>query len=279
MKINTINSKMHQLVEGYFKIGNGSTWILIMGSCRTVPYVQYLADWNEANDGRFTVCFIDPFNFNYDIQNNRTDFEKVITSLEIDTRILYLLERCDIFIHEYYANFGMFNCDKKEKKNIYQFGMAAPIDICIPNWNDRMVLFGDIVSFDIEIRKRAISDYNVLGKLSDDTEDIIWRRSRGEFIKFFKICEMSSFPEFEEIFKRTYLRERMFWNSNHVSKGFTLRIFDLLNEKYLHLDLSKGFNRDHDDLFKEPHTNMTEYDTRMFYWPNEEVIPLKSKLF
>jgi hypothetical protein len=142
------------------------------------------------------------------------------------------------------------------------------------------VLFGDIVTFDTEMRKKAVQDYNVLGKLSDQTKKEIFEISQENVRKFGRVCYLSSLPEMSHIFLQNWIFKRMFWSYNHVSKHFTLEIFKLLNEKFLHLDLSKGFDENHVDLFANNYTKLTEYDIEFynFQW-GEEVGQLKNKIF
>lgn len=280
MNINTINTKQAQLVQGYFKIGSGTQKILIIGSCRTVPYVNYFSEWNEANGNPFTVCFIDPYNWCFDLSNNRRDHSEVILGMEKDETMLELFASTDICIHEYYRNFGMFNFDSGEAKNIYQFGMKPSIDICIPNWNDYFVLFGDIVSFDIEIRKKAIADYNVLGELSAALQEDIYDISQANLSKFYNVCMKSSLPEFGPHFFSNFLKKRYFWNSNHVTKEFTIDVFKLMNKKFLNLSLGKGFYPNHIDMFSNVQTSLTTYDILWhgYEWDGELVKNLKEKL-
>lgn len=206
--INTVNTKQEQLRNGCFEIGNGPEKILIVGSCRSVPYVEYL---NQANDGRLTIRYIDPFNWNWDCKENFVDFEAKINSLETDPRILEILSSTDIYIHEFYDSFGMFNSSKESPKNIYQFGLSPRLDICIPNFND----------------------VHILGQPKEDGE--------GALEKFYGICRQTSFPEMEEYFRANWRMTRLFWTHNHVSRYFTLFIFRLLNDKFLHMDLSNAF--------------------------------------
>jgi hypothetical protein len=277
--INTINTKRQQLENGYFKIDSGNELILIVGSCRSVPYANYLHEWNIANGNRFTIAFIDPFNFHYDLKDNRVDIQEKINSLETDDGMLAMLRSTTIVIHEYYENYGMFCFDKNADKNIYKFGLNPTIDICIPNFNDRFILFGDIVTFDTDIRKKAMADYNVIGKLSEQTEDEIYQISRYNLNKFYEVCLKSDLQEMMNFFMGNYLFKRLWWTSNHVSKWFTLAIFNLINDKFLHLDLSKGFNSDHVDMFANNYTCLTEYDVKFygFDW-GEEVKQLRDKL-
>lgn len=278
--INTINIKQQQLNNGFFTVGSGKEVVLIMGSCRVLNFVNYLNEWNEANGNPYTIHSIDPFNFNWNIHEERVDYEKELIKWEQDKRMLDMIASVDIFIHEFYANAGMFNVFRDSNKTIYDFGMKTKMDICIPNWNDYFVLAGDIVSFDLVIRKKAIQDYNVLGKLSDQTKKEILILSLKNYNKFYDVCDKSNFPEMIGYFKENYLAKRLFWSYNHTSKVFTLALWKYMNDKCLHLDLSKGFNPDHEDVFANNYTKLTELDIELYgYEWGEEIIQLKDKLF
>ena len=277
MKITTVNTKKDQLTNGYFKTGTGNETILILGSCRSVPYVQYFHDWNEQNNNRFTITFIDPFNWHFDLNDNRTDFESKITSLEKDERILNLIKSTDIFIHEYYVNFGMFNCSKECEKNIYKFGMNPKIDISVPAFNDIFILTRDIVNFDTNIRKMAIADYNVTGKLSDTTYLEIKKVSDYNLNKFLDICSKTSFPEFADFFESKYKAVRMFWTSNHISKWYTIEVLSMMNNKFLHLDINYSKLLNAPDMFANNETLLCEYDEG-YTWHDEQIKPLKDSL-
>lgn len=206
--INTVNTKQEQLRNGCFEVGSGPEKILIIGSCRSVPYVEYLKQANEENGNRLTIRYIDPFNWHWDCQENFIDFEAKINSLETDPRILEILRTTDIYLHEYYDSFGMFNSSREKEKNIYQFGLNPRLDICIPNFND----------------------VHVLGGTKEEGE--------AALEKFYGICRQTSFPEMEQYFRDNWRTTRLFWTANHISRHFSLFIFRLLNEKFLHLDLS-----------------------------------------
>jgi len=278
--INTLQIKQQQLAKGFFTIGSGPEVILVMGSCRVINFVTYLSEWNEANGNRFTIHSIDPFSWNWDEKEERTDYAKVLLELEHHEGLLSMLKSVDILIHEYYANAGMFNCKVPSDKNIYQFGMNPQIDICLPNFNDCFILFSDLVSFDADLRKKAIADYNVIGKLSEQTKDEIFKKSQFGIEKFYYVCRGSDVPEMQDYFAENFKKQRLFWTYNHTSKWFTLAIFNFINGKFLHLDLSNGFNKDHEDMFANNYTKLTEYDIEMYgYDWGEEIIPLKDKLF
>lgn len=277
--INTVNTKEQQLRKTYFSIGSGSEVILIMGSCRTVPYLNYFNLWNTQNGNRFTINFIDPFSWNWDIHDGRVDYMTTLTSLETNPNLLKMLSEVKIFIHEYYSNAGMFNVFK-DSKNIYQYGMNPVIDICVPNFNDLFILFGDIVSFDFDLRKRAIQDYNVIHKLSDETCNDIISVSNNNLSKFYDVCDKSDIPHMRHYFIDNYHTKRLFWNYNHVTKNFTLPVFSHLAYK-LDLNLSPSFMQEisKDDMFANNYTYLTEHDVKYLglKW-EEEIKPLKDKL-
>lgn len=274
--IGTIAIKQEQLTKGYYSIGTGNELILIIGSCRSVPYLNYLNDWNQQNNNRFSICFIDPFNWNWDINDSRvSDYHQELAQQEKNETLLSMLRSTTIFIHEYYANAGMFNCNKLAEKNIYQYGLNPTMDICIPNFNDIFILTRDIVSFDMEIRKKSIADYNVIGKLSERTLIDIDKVRDCNLEKFYNICVKTDFPEFAEIFKNNYKRLRYFHTFNHVSKHFTLAIFQFINDRFLHLDFSHQ-EISQLDLYDSHYTKLCEYD-KQYTW-HEEIIPLKISL-
>jgi len=269
--------------KGYFSVGTGSEVIFIMGSCRSVPYLNYLYLWNEQNGNRFTVCFADPFTFHWTKDGERVNYEEKLIELESNESLLAMLKSCKIFLHEYYENAGMFNVSKDKEKNIYQFGINPEITISIPAFNDIFILTADIVNFDTAIKYKATQDYNVFGKLSAQTlQDIAEVRERN-LEKFYANCAKTSFPEFAAIFKENYKKMRFFWNSNHIAKKYTLHIFYILAGKFLKLSASSKFIEEisKHDMYANNYTYLTEYDEG-YSWTidgvPEEIKLLKEKL-
>ncbi len=262
--INTLDIKQQQLVDGYYSTGSGPKNILVMGSCRVVNYVTYLKEWNEANGNPFTIYSIDPFSWNWDIKGERTDYEAEILKQESNAKLLDMIGKVDIFIHEYYQNAGMFNCDKGASKNIYQFGMRPDVDVCIPNFNDLFILYNDIIAFDMELKRKVNQDINSFGRISDAVKEQLFSKSKSELNKFYSICDKSDVPEFKQYFKTSLGGPRLWWTCNHVSKYFTLAMFELINKKYLHLDLSKGYDTSHVDIFANNITEITDIDREWY---------------
>lgn len=229
--INTIDCKAAQLRDGYYQSGTGPKQILILGSCRTIAYLSYLADYNKGKN-ELTIRRIDPCD--WAVSGVK------IESLEKDERIFSVVDSCDIFIHEYLVNWGMFNTDRTVFKNIYTYGLnSGAIDIAIPNFNDHLILENDWV------------DYG-----STTPPDYI-DQGEKQIKKFCRHAEASSFPEFGEDFKNNWRNIRYFWRPNHVSARFTRSIFYDMNQKFLHLPIGEISQ---EDLFASPRTQVTQRD-------------------
>src|SRR6185369_6735017 len=99
--ISTIESKQQQLINGFYQTGTGPQQILILGSCRTLPYLSYLKRWNGTNGDRLTIRRIDPCD--WAVEN------VPLEPLERDDRILKVIRETEIFIHEHLESYGFVN--------------------------------------------------------------------------------------------------------------------------------------------------------------------------
>lgn len=273
--IEGLTTKRAQLRDGFFQTGTGPETLLLVGSCRTLSYLNYLHRWNRENGNRFRIARIDPTDFWYNERDELMDlsaFETAMITRETDHRILELLRSATIFIHEWYKYYGMFNTAKGLEKNVYHFGLNPQVDVCLPNFHDKFVLFTDLLHFDEYLRRRFLAD-----GLTPDLAASIKDRGLANLDKFYDICQMTSFPEFADFFKEQWTRKRFFWTGNHVSGHFTWQLFRLLNDRFLNLPLSDSFCREAavEDQFRNPHTPVTQADRDSYgiTW-NEPTLPL-----
>ncbi len=238
----TIKQKLREV----FEIGSGPTNILVLGSCRCVPYINYLDRYNRNAGEPFRIYAIEPNNYHWNSFDQPVNIEQKLVQLETDNRVLSIIESCKIFIHEYYANFGMFNTGIYMPKNIYQFKMKPEQDILIPNFHDHFILENDWVACGIPTPPHYIT----LGE--------------AEIEKFALVCRRSSFPQMRDHFIRNWTTTRFFYRPNHISAAFSLYIFRLMNEQFLHLNLTEEFwaGAETEDLFREPCTQVTERDKK-----------------
>lgn len=249
--------------------------ILIVGSCRCVPYLNYIARFSEMNDHPFRIHFIEPWDNHWNAAGEMVDFEAALLALEQDERVLSVLKETTIYIHEHYECAGMFNSSRQSPKNIYQFGMAPRVECSIPNFHDHFVLCTEQAQFDQRTRENIRSNGGVPSR-----QTLSEMKDYGmlSLERFYGACAKSDFPEFAEYFKDNWRRMRLFWMGNHVSRFFTLEMFQMMNDKFLHFPLNEAFwgGASQEDLFENPHVPMTQYDVSMYglSWP-EEVVPFK----
>lgn len=260
-------------VYSIYSDGSAKESILIVGSCRTVPYLNYLHRYNEMAGKPLRIQFIEPWNFHWNAAGELQDFEAALLAAESDEIVLTAIRDATIFIHEHYENAGMFNTSSRTEKNIYQFGIKPRLNITVPNFHDHFILGLEQVMFDQSLRNRLA----VHGRVTEELFHEMRERGYEEVRKFLSVCAMSDFPEMGAYFQEFWRTHRMFGKGNHVSKEFTLPIFRWMNEKYLHLPLNNDFwyAASQEDLFANDVTPMTQFDVEAYglEWP-EEVRPL-----
>lgn len=275
--LSTLQCKNEQLSRGYFQSGSGPEVVLLLGSCRTLAYANYLVRWNETiGRNRLTICRIDPFDWHWNEDGSSGDLESALRACETDPRILDLLRRTHVFIHEHYQYFGMFNTAAWAEKNIYQFGMQPRLNICFPNFHDVFVLFNEQVMFDAALRENIQRNGGVPSVLSID---VMRDSGLGALEKFYSICRLSSFPEMENEVRDNWTKRRFFWTGNHVSRHFTGYLFRRMNERFLNLETDAEFwqGADSEDQFSRPCTAVTQWDVDAYQlsWENTPIEPLK----
>lgn len=268
--INTQNIKSKRF-DGLFQCGNPDSKevVFMMGSCRGVPHLNFL---NAAHNGRFKIYYVDPHDFHWDAANNLVDLHEAIDRASQDPRILAAFRSATIFIHEHYGNYGCFNTDRTAPGNIYDHGMAAPLDICLPNFHGKFILFQEIADHVggwegvKEMTYEMMEEFSGIGQASLHT--------------FKEMCALTSFPEFADYFEANMRRHRMFFSNNHVSHNFTIPLFRLMNEKFLGMPVHPEFYCrlfDTPDLYASHGVvPLTLYDVEAHGWEwDEPLVELK----
>lgn len=236
-----------------FSCGNAASKdvILLMGSCRVVPILNYL---NIACGNTHNIFCIDPINYAIDEQGTALPQEHLLTALETDEHFLAILRSVTIFIHEGLSSFGILNT-VRQRKNIYSFGMKPQIDVNLPNFHDVLLLVNDFIALDPKWRHA----------LTEEDQEEIFRLGNDHIMRFLGICAKSSFPEFGEWFRQNYQKVRLFHSFNHVSSAFTLEIFRRMNEQFLHFPLDDAFWQHPDvtaDMYGNNSTKLSRLDLK-----------------
>lgn len=250
--------------EKVFRCGNEvnpEETVLILGSCRVVPYLNMLAHYNGTSGGNTLRIFcIDPINYCVDMAGNALPTAGLLEALETDEHFLSILRSVTIFIHEGLSSFGILNTLRSAETNIYQFGIEPKIDVMIPNFHDIFILVNDFKAIDPKWRK----------ELNEMEQLAIVQHGNTHIDRFCGICEKSSFPEFGPWFRENFLKQRLFHSFNHVSAAFTLAIFRLINEKFLKLELDADFwaKIGEQDIYANIQTAVTDLDRkwRPYQW-------------
>lgn len=267
---NTQSIKAPHYTQGFFSTGTGPEVIVLLGSCRIVPYLNFLNYLNK--DNRFTLVTVDVVNFSFDEHDKSVDGREFSKRFESSKPLLDVLRKCRIFIHEHTANYGMFNTDKAQENHIYKWGMNPEVDIGIPNFNNIFVMFQEYMDYDTELRNEAKAGMTPIwaGKVQ--------RKGLDAIEHFLGICKLSSLPEFGTMFAETWRNVRYFWTGNHVSNKFTGAVFGMMNDRFLHLPTDEGFWNmvKSDMMYSTPCAPITSWDRRAYglTWPELDE-PLK----
>lgn len=264
MNINTISIAPVHYTRGFFTIGSGAESVLIIGSCRSVPYANYFHYLNA--DNRFTIHLIDVVKYYYDENGNPRPTEVSAQLFENSPEMLNMIKGVKWFIHEHCESFGMLNTSKSCPKNIFQFGMNPEIDMGIPNFNDIWIMFQELANLSPHHRRIFMDDIAQNGKITYKTVDEVRAEGLEKMEKFLRHCEASSIPEFATRFRDRWRDHRYFWTGNHVSSLFTTEVFSMLNDRYLHLYTTPEFWSRilSEDAYRIPSTPVTPYDVEAF---------------
>ncbi len=228
--IDTIISKTQQLKNGFFQSGTGPAQVLVLGSCRLIPYVTYLGEWNKAaGNNQLTLRRIDPCDY---ISHSE---------LETNPRVVAALRSTEIFIHE-----------PLNDRRVYHAGMNPRQDITVPNWHEHRVLENDWTDYGAVVPPDYIA------------------RGESEINLFCAGCARSSFPEFGKLLQNTWRSIRYFWRPSYVSAAFTKAIFKAMNDRFLHLPIDQVTDHDSLGAPYRDVTRVTQRDRdgHGITWPN-----------
>ena len=261
------------------KAGNPSSGetILILGSCRAMPYLNYIS---ECNNERYKAVYIDPFNYHFDEKNEKIDFQQALLNLESNQELRSLFGSVKIFIHEHYANFGMFNTSSSSEKNIYQFGLSPETTIHIPSFHDIFILTNDFVLISSFLDQFKL-DLESHKELQPSTIETMKALSNSSISKFLKNCQSTSFPEMASFFSENWMSTRLFCSFNHISFSYSMKVWEWLNPRFLRLpcDNEKLSQLSSQRLYENTLTPLCKYDLLMhdYKWDEEIrelVVPL-----
>lgn len=268
--ISTLDVKK-KLYDGFFHVGDESSKevILMSGSCRGIPHLNFIHQWNELHGRPFLIYYINPCDYHWDKNENEQDIQKALAEVAESPVLHDLLKRTKIFIHEHFERWGVFNTDENKDHNIYHLGLKPEKDICLPNWHCRFILFQDIVRIDEKAKATAKA---CGGELSSEVKEDFKRRGVEAMDSWMEMCALTSFPWFADYFKDHRITKRFFFNGSHISNHFTIPVFENWSKELLGLQVSDDFIK---GLYAVDMYNnygvmpLTKYDVEAygFQWP------------
>jgi len=223
--------------------------VLIHGSCRMIPYVNYI---NESTN-KYKIIFLRAFG---------NDLNKA----ETNTSLHNILKSVKVFIFEHSQNIGVLNTDPSQPKNIYQIGLNPNLSIQIPSLNNIFVLFNDYFNQSaVSYTTSLIGPYDP-SNLSNSQILAIYQDGEQQIQKFIANCANTSIPEFADYFLQNYLSTRLFCSFNHTHRNYTHKVWELINDRFLHLPSLPHLSSM--CFYENSQTSLNPYDNihRTFSW-------------
>lgn len=217
--------------------------VLFVTSCRGLPHFNYLKVWNEMNGNPWRLTITLPYLWHHTPDNQPRDVKVSLAACRRNDRILGAIKRASIVIYEHHENYGMFNTALSCGETLWHLTRAVVLPIHLPGWNNHFILAKD----------RPVEPLNA---------ELLALHGHHELNTFVRNCERTSFGDFAGWFLRHWRSRRLFWTHNHPTNLYTLELFQRMNEKFLHLNLTADFwNAVRGmDLFQENHTEVTDMD-------------------
>ena len=233
----------------------GSTTVVIIGSCRVVPFLNYLRLWNALNENKLHIICLNPIEMWAGVGTEVID--GVNQKLQN-----YQLGDVDYLICEHLQDCGMINTVRTSSQNVYEsLGCRPKVEIRLPNWNDMHI-------FDQEalVHSGANGEYS---HLSFD-EKVVFIRDQTIMHKkrFLSHCSRSSFPDLAEWVAENWSTIRMGWTSNHPSLALLWKLFEPIAEA-MQLPLDSRFRQSalyNNDTYKSTGFELTPVDKQANEW-------------
>jgi len=223
--------------------------VLIHGSCRMIPYVNYI---NESTN-KYKIIFLRAFG---------NDLERA----ESNANLHHILKSVKIFIFEHSQNIGVLNTDASQEKNIYQIGLNPDLSIQIPSFNNIFILFNDYFDQSAVSFTTSLIGSHDPDNLSDSQILSIYKDGEQQIQRFVRNCLNTSIPEFADHFLQNYLSTRLFCSFNHTHRNYTHKVWELINDRFLHL--YSPTNLAFMSFYENSQTELHPYDNihRTFSW-------------
>jgi hypothetical protein len=207
----TTNLLRHCYNHRDFSFGNSDagTVIALVGSCRIVPFLNFMRVFNHAHGYPFELLCFNPVEM-WEGPGHEVDagVAKVLDG--------YRFGKVDFLIGEHVQNCGYLNTVRSSEQNVFDsLGCDPRVEIRLPNWNAMHIFDAETAMYDPE--------YCAL----DPSERAVVLRERTNLhkAKFLDYCAKSSFPDLAQWVTDHWLTLRMGWTNSHPSIELSLEMF------------------------------------------------------
>lgn len=195
---------------------NAQTTVCIIGSCRIVPILNYFRAYNELNGNPFELLCFNPVEM---WGGPGTDVGECATKRLSG----YRFGKVDYLICESLKLCGVLNTFKVEcPENVFDtLGMDPGVMCRIPNWH-----FMHIYDKENALYDKAYAAMDHGSRVSE-----LRARNAHHKAKFLNRCRLSNFPELEGWSEDNWLKTRIGWTSDHISRNLSWKFFELIAAK------------------------------------------------
>lgn len=209
----TTNILRESYNQKQFAFGNsqGKQTVVLIGSCRIVPFLNYLRVYNELNGHPFQLLCFNPVEMwqgpGHEVSEG---VNKVMEG--------YKFGRVDYLLCEHVQRCGVINTFCMSQENIFDsLGCRPKVEIRLPNWNDMHI-------FDAET---AMHDKTGYATWYDEVKTAYIRNeTQTHKERFLSHCRQSSFQELEAWVESHWLNTRLGWTSSHPSLSMIWTMFE-----------------------------------------------------
>jgi len=199
---------------------NSNENILLIGSCRITPFLNYLIN-HELFGNKYNYLCVLLYNPQMIILS-----EDIIYNNEIKEQLF----KCKFLFGEYSKNYNYFNTQRLTEKCIFRVYDSFEKEIILPNWQDICLYSKDLINYK-GIKNEFIQLIN--GEMhKQDFINILQQVQKNELDRYFDLLKKANFPELISFVNINFQTIRLSNSLNHPSNFYFLEMFRLVIEKF-----------------------------------------------
>lgn len=199
-----------------FSFDHGQKVVCLIGSCRIVPFLNYLRVYNAMHGNPFELLCFNPVEMWEGPGREVSDgVNKVMQG--------YRLGKVDYLLCEHIERCGVLNTVRFTPENIFDsLGCDPAVEMRLPNWNN-MHLFDAETAMHDKVGHANLPHF--------DRVNFIREQTAIHKERFLSHCQGCSFPELEAWVAEHWLTTRLGWSSSHPSRPLLWRMFECVAGK------------------------------------------------